>query len=193
MAAEPTRPDLFNPMLLWADLGLRALESSVSSTQKIGDTVERMARAGAGPKDDGQSSATPSPGSASGSAAGSAMALVGQMHRSAFDVMQQGWLQWMSTLGTFASLTAGRGFSQAGSSENKAAQGASGFGLSSTAAADAPAVQSRSATLARAESGNSSRHESRAESRPTEHAHAAGTPKRRRGTGAKPKVRSRNS
>lgn len=163
---------------LWTDLGLRALESTVSTTQKMGDTLDRMTRANAGADltDTAQPSAsaeTSGPDSAAGSPAGSTIALVGQLHRSAFDAMQQGWLQWMSTLGSLASVSAG-----------------SASPLS--AAGDSAALQPQPARSVRQQSGNES--ESRAESRSVEHAHAAGeTPKRARRAAAKRAPRPRHS
>ncbi|MDQ6880706.1 MAG: hypothetical protein M3150_01250 [Pseudomonadota bacterium] len=178
MPTDPTRPDLVNPLQLWTDLGLRALESTVTTTQKMGDTLDRMARAKASADltDTAQPSeppATSAPDSAAGSPTGSTIALVGQIHRSAFDAMQQGWLQWMSTLGNLASVSAG--------------------GASPVSAAGDPATsQQQAARSVRLQGGNES--ESRVESRLTEHAHAAGdAPKRARRSAAKRAPRPRNS
>ena len=34
-------PNLFNPMMLWTDMGRRALEMTLSSSQNIGDGIDR--------------------------------------------------------------------------------------------------------------------------------------------------------
>lgn len=176
-STEATKPVLINPLQLWTDLGLRALESSVASTQKMGDTLDRMTRASASAdfKDAAQPSASRADlelDSAPGSAPGSAIALVGQLHRSAFEAMQQGWLQWMSKLGTLASVTAGSGSLPATGDQP-------------------PALQPPTARPARRQSGNDT--EGRAESRAAEHAHAAAdAPRRTRRTAAKRPPRSGN-
>ena len=41
MANELNLPNLFNPMSFWTDAGLNALDAAVSSTQNIGDGVDR--------------------------------------------------------------------------------------------------------------------------------------------------------
>ena len=37
-------PNLFNPMMLWTDMGRRALEMTLSSSQNIGDGIDRLSR-----------------------------------------------------------------------------------------------------------------------------------------------------
>ncbi len=98
---------LSNPMLLMADLGLRALDLTVSSSHQLRDGVDRYTRAAASrqPAQQGarwifaatDSSAAPAPAATSSNAA-------------TLDPLTRGWVQWMATMGAVASLGAGRGF-----------------------------------------------------------------------------------
>jgi hypothetical protein len=47
MANQPDSPKLFNPFALWADLGMRATDAAVSSTQNMTEGTDRVTRAGA--------------------------------------------------------------------------------------------------------------------------------------------------
>lgn len=199
MAAEQsTRPPVLNPMQLWADLGLRALESSVATSQKIGDTVDRMTRAGAAPDaadrpDAGAPAASVSAAvNPAGLAPVSPVALMTQMHRAAFDNMQQGWLQWMSMVGTLATATTRRGLAPTSASASASAGAGQEQAAASIAAIDSPVdaapLQAKSSSSARQDT-TQARGESQAE-----HAHAAAeAPKRRPRTAAKRKSAARNS
>lgn len=100
---------LLNPMMLWTDLGMRALEMTLSSSQNIGDGLDRLARAGAGAEvmdhtglaasatHDQEPAEDESPG----------LALAANMQRAAFEMMTQSFQQWMKMLGTLASIGAG--------------------------------------------------------------------------------------
>lgn len=100
---------LFSPMMLWTDLGMRALEMTLSSTQNIGDGLDRLARAGASAEvvdsteraDSGHQAQEPD----EDASPGLAMAL--KVQRTAFEMMTQSWQQWMKMLGTLASIGAG--------------------------------------------------------------------------------------
>jgi hypothetical protein len=97
------------PLTLWTDLGMRALDMTLSSTQNIGEGVDRLARAAASVEADGDSAATSGGSDGAASAASPVLALA-KVQRTSFDMMMNGWLQWMSTLGTVASLAVGREF-----------------------------------------------------------------------------------
>ena len=45
MADNSNPPNLFNPMMMWADLSLQALDMSWSTMQNMNDGVDRMTRA----------------------------------------------------------------------------------------------------------------------------------------------------
>jgi hypothetical protein len=106
--------NLFNPMSFWTDVSLSALDRTLSSTQNISDGVDRLTRAGAAasvetatPQAPAGRSATP--GNA-GLPADMGMELALRMQRSTFELVIQGWQQWMAALGTLASLGAGSTF-----------------------------------------------------------------------------------
>lgn len=190
MADNLNPSSLFNPTMLWADLGLRALDMSWSSIQNISDGVDRMTRAvaGAEPTQDEAASFTIREKPTSG--VGSGLTLAAGMQRSAFDLMTRSWLQWMSTLGTVASLAAGRGFGENAVSHNLSLDGVR-RGLQPHGA-ETPAAQVQSAGSSR-QPGGSSR-EGHTESGSLEHGAASSGPKRRRSSArAKSKPRSRNS
>jgi hypothetical protein len=102
---------LSNPMA-WADFSMRALEMTLSSTQDIGERMERLTRAGASEEATEAVTSVLSPVAASRSpaAAASRVALASDLQRSTFDLMAQGWVQWMSMLGSLASVAASLAF-----------------------------------------------------------------------------------
>lgn len=178
MANETTSSNLFNPMMLWADMGLRALEMSVSSTQNMGDSLDRVARAGASAEVTDSIVSDPPTGEESARAASSGLALATSMQRSTYELMTQNWLQWMSALGSVASLAAG----------GKGAGEALRWGLQPAGGLTATPAQPGSST--RPQGGS---RESHAETASKEHALASAGPQRRRSTGrAKRKPRARN-
>src|SRR4051812_41305178 len=106
MAYDRSTMSLFNPFLAWADLGMRAAEMTVASSQNIGDAVDRITRAGA-------SVDAPQTGAAGGPVPRAARAALpatlgqlGDLQRTLFELATQGWVRWMSGLGTLASLPA---------------------------------------------------------------------------------------
>ena len=112
MANERSTPNLFNPLVAWADLGMRAAEMTVASSQNINDAFDRLTRAGASvepPQDSFAMSMRidPAPG-----ALPATLDQVGNLQRTVFELMTQGWVRWMSALGTLASLPAGIGLAR---------------------------------------------------------------------------------
>jgi hypothetical protein len=89
-------------MMLWTDMGMRALEMTLSSSQNIGDGIDRLSRAGASPE--ASEAAVPhrhnQPGAPARLACISRPEPLLQMQRTTFDLMTQGWQQWMNTFGT---------------------------------------------------------------------------------------------
>lgn len=192
MADETVSWNLFNPVMLWADMGLRALEMSVASTQTMGDSLDRVARASAGADVEVIGGEPASVASAPGpaAAAGSGLALATQVQRSAFELLTQNWVQCMSTLGTIASLAAAGG-SSAPASTRKVALDSVRWGLQSAATSGPPALQAWSGGPSNQQSATS--REGQAQTRTKEHAAASAKPARRRSTGAakrKPRGRS---
>jgi hypothetical protein len=112
MANERSTPSLFNPLVAWADLGMRAAEMTMASSQNINDAFDRMTRAGASvepPQDSFTMSMRTDPAPA---ALPATLDQVGNLQRIVFELMTQGWVRWMSALGTLASLPAGVGLAR---------------------------------------------------------------------------------
>jgi hypothetical protein len=108
-------PNLFNPMMFWTDLGMRALETTLSSSQNIGDGIDRLSRANASPEASETAVApieTTSEEPAPALPAFPGLSLFWQMQRFTTEMMTQGWQQWINTLGSLASLGAGRTFAE---------------------------------------------------------------------------------
>ena len=88
-ATAPT--PMLNPLLLpWTDFGLRALESMVSSSQTMGEQVDRATRA------------TASEPAADGGAA--TLLALSRLQWMAFEWMTQSWQQWFNTMAAFSPL-----------------------------------------------------------------------------------------
>ena len=90
-------PNLFNPMMLWTDMGRRALEMTLSSSQNIGDGIDRETI-----------SQEPSPALP----VFPDLNLFWQMQRATIELMTQGWQQWMNAIGMFGLLGGGGAFSE---------------------------------------------------------------------------------
>lgn len=184
-------PNLFNPMMLWTDLGMRALEMTLSSSQNISEGLDRLTRATATPEDSPASAET-SGGRADRQPlnAASGLAFSAEMQRATFDLMTQAWQQWMKTIGMLVSMGSGRGFSEAAARQApllKTMQ--EGF----AAAANAGSRAIAQASPARSERQQGGRQRERGV-HDMEHAFGAAETKRRsRGGRAKPKTRSRSS
>ena len=93
-------PNIFNPFALWADLGMRAADMAVSSSQSMNDAVDRLTRASASAEPDDVAIANAVPADAP-SAFG--------LQRSMLELMTQNWVRWMSTMGGLMSVGAGIG------------------------------------------------------------------------------------
>jgi hypothetical protein len=189
MATNLNSPNLFNPLMLWADMGMRALEMTLSSSQNLSDRVDRLTRAGANvdvqevakvPSGDGRDR--------SGFASSSGLALAAQMQRAGLELMTQAWQQWMSALGTLTALGVGRPLAET-VRQNPLLTARPEFASRSTDRVGAmPAARGSSS------SGQGSQSRDR-RSEEMEHAFAKAGPKRRGRTAgrAKTKGRSRSS
>lgn len=106
MAKTHDTSSFWNPVALLTDLGMRALDFTLSSSQSVSEGVDRFARAGASVEaTEGEvSSSAVSRRAASVTSSGVAMAA--DLQRSAFDLLMRGWVQWMSAVGSFASMGA---------------------------------------------------------------------------------------
>lgn len=98
MTNEPDARGVFNPFLLWTDMGMRAAEIAVASLQNMTEGADRLTRAGASAEveelheDDG-------------------LGGIGGMQRLMWDLMTHNWLSWTSAMGSL--LSAGAGVSMA--------------------------------------------------------------------------------
>jgi hypothetical protein len=109
---DQTASNLFNPLLAWADLSMRATEMTLSSSQNIGDAVDRMTRAGASVEPSDITAATAAAPHVPRAALPATLGQVGNLHRTLFDLATEGWVRWMSAWGTVASLPAGVGLAR---------------------------------------------------------------------------------
>jgi hypothetical protein len=100
-----------NPMILMADLGLRALDMTMSSSHRLCDGVDQLTRAAAsqparqrsGPSFAGVGDIAALTSSSVASSANTAL----KAHN--LDVMTQAWLHWFAAMGAVTSLGARRG------------------------------------------------------------------------------------
>jgi hypothetical protein len=190
MANDLNPSNLLNPVMLWTDLGMRALEATLSSSQNIGEGLDRLARAGASAEVVKQAE-EPAPAKveqSSTTAASSGLALAAQMQRATFELMTQAWRQWMSMLGTLATMGAGGNFADMTTRKNPL-MNSMRQGLEWGGTGNGGVAQRRSSSVSRQQG---SRNASLSEA--MEHGFAKSEPKRRTRTGrAKSKSRSRNS
>lgn len=195
MSKDLDSPNLFNPMMFWTDLSMRALEMTLSSTQNISDGVDRLARASASPEATEILTSSSSSGRAAANEAVTAatppaLAFAAQMQRTTFDLLTQGWQNWMNTVSALISLGAGRSFGETVARQNPLLNA---MRESIQSGHEAQKAITRAASSSLQQSGRRERHADA-----TEHGHAAAEPKRRsRGSSgssrAKPKARARNA
>jgi hypothetical protein len=109
MMNEPESRDPFNPFLVWTDLGMRAAEAAVASTQNMAEGADRLTRAAAsadGTDADDEASSTADHGNRWATAGLSGMA---NIQRLMWDLTTRNWMQWMSMAGNLMSAGAGVG------------------------------------------------------------------------------------
>jgi hypothetical protein len=111
---QPEFPNLFNPFALWADLGMRAAEMAVASTQNLTEGADRVTRAAAGTEADEIVDTSSSPYSTAGGWPAPGLGGFADMQRLAWDLMAQNWLRWVSTAGNLMSASAGEGLARKG-------------------------------------------------------------------------------
>jgi len=112
MTNEPDARVLFNPFVLWTDLGMRAAEAAVASTQNMTEGADRLARAVAGAEAAATGEPTPAgDGDANAWMTGGLDGLA-SMQRLVWDLTTHNWMQWMSAVGNFMSAGAGVGLAR---------------------------------------------------------------------------------
>ena len=190
MANDRDNSNLFNPMMFWTDMGMRALEMTLSSTQNIGEGLDRLTRAGADASVETIENAEMPRGlmrDKLATDANSPMALAAQMQQVTFDLMTQAWQQWMNTLGALVAMGAGRSFGETVARQNplvnamrEGMQWGRGDAAASAGPGDSAGRQGRGRSVTRPQA--------------MEHGLARAEPKRRsRGPRAKANPRARSS
>lgn len=102
MARTSTPSSLFNPLMLpWTDLGLRALDTWMASSQDAGDRVDRAARATAA---ESAQTLTDEASQATSPFTGAALASFSQMQLAGWQWMAQAWQQWFNAMAAFSPL-----------------------------------------------------------------------------------------
>jgi hypothetical protein len=180
-------PNLFNAMMLWTDLGRRAWETTMSSSQNMSDGIDRLSRANASPEVSETAVApieTTSEEPAPALPAFPDLNLFWQTQRFTMELITQGWQQWMNTLASLASLGAGRTFAET-ALPNPMLNAMQEVLLRSTEETRATRAQPRA-------SSRTSEGQKRERYADIEHAFGAAETKLRRRR-AKPKARSRSS
>jgi len=112
MTNDRSTASLFSPLFAWFDLGMRAAEMTVASSQNINDAVDRITRAGASVEADETRIARSFAWDAPASRVPAILGSVGNFHRRIFEMSTDTWVRWMSALGTVASLPAGVGLAR---------------------------------------------------------------------------------
>jgi hypothetical protein len=188
MANHPDPSNLWNPVALWTDIGLRALDMTVNSTQSISESVDRFTRAGASVEASEAAASSAAVPRRAASAASSGAALAADLQRSGFDFMMRGWVQLMSTLGDAVSF--GAGLVSPSLTRGNFPLEAMRRTLLPVGWTEEPVTQTRSGSTSRQKSGK--RREANADSESMEHALASAEPKRRRSTGtSRPRSKSK--
>jgi len=111
MTNEPDARDLFNPFMLWTDLGMRAAEAAVASTQNMTEGADRLTRAAASAQahPDDEASDT---GENAGTWASASLGGMADMQRMMWEMTTRSWMQWMSMAGNLMSAGAGVGLAR---------------------------------------------------------------------------------
>lgn len=112
--ADSDSPNLFNPFMVWADLGMRAAEMAVASTQNIAEGADRVTRAVAGTEAEEIVETAPSPDAHASAWSTNPLGGFADMQRLAWDLMAQNWTRWLSTAGNLMSASAGVGLAPKG-------------------------------------------------------------------------------
>jgi len=112
-------PELFNPVLLWADLAVKATEMLASSGQVIGSRVGQLARAGANPSPRDVREIALMGSEKVRAAAESGLAVATRLQSTNYALMARAWQQWFASLGAMNALATSRSFGEALSRQNR--------------------------------------------------------------------------
>jgi hypothetical protein len=189
MTNQPDAGGVFNPFLLWTDLGMRAAEMTVASLQNLTEGADRLTRAGASAEVEETDDTNPrSGGRASPLLSADPRAMVG-MQRLMWDLMTQNWLNWTSAVSKFMSAGAGVGLARKLAGQQNPLQAVRDSLQQPLAWAEKPATEREAgSTGARAE-----RRKARGSTEDAQHALAASESKPRRKAAAKSRRTQRSS
>lgn len=110
---------LFNPLVAWTDLGLRAAEMTMASSQNFSDAFDRMTRARASEQPSGSSAGSVAPRTvALPVALPAALGQFGNLQRTLFELATENWIRWVSAVGTMASLPGAVGLARPVAGQN---------------------------------------------------------------------------
>lgn len=112
MTNEPDARDLFNPFMLWTDLGMRAAEVAVASTQNMTEGADRLTRAAASAEAAEADDDASSDGDNTNTWASASLGGMADMQRVMWDLTTRSWMQWMSMAGNLMSAGAGVGLAR---------------------------------------------------------------------------------
>jgi hypothetical protein len=99
MARNTASAPMFNPLMLpWTDLGLRALDTWMASSQNVGEQVDRAARKTAA---ESAETLTEETSHATEPFTAAALASFSQMQLAGWQWMAQAWQQWFNTVAAF--------------------------------------------------------------------------------------------
>ena len=112
MTNEPANSNLLNPFLLWTDLGMRAAEAAVASTQNMTDGADRLTRAAASAEAADATDEDSDTGEISSTWASASLNGMADMQRMMWDLTTRSWMQWMSMAGNMMSAGAGVGLAR---------------------------------------------------------------------------------
>jgi len=112
MTNEPDANNLFNPFMLWTDLGMRAAEAAVASTQSMTEGADRLTRAAANAEIPDANDEASSTGDNTSTWATAGLGGMADMQRMMWEMTTRSWMQWMSMAGNLMSAGAGVGLAR---------------------------------------------------------------------------------
>ena len=94
MTNEPDARDLFNPFMLWTDLGMRAAEVAVASTQNMTEGADRLTRAAASAEAAEADDDASSDGDNTNTWASASLGGMADMQRVMWDLTTRSWMRF---------------------------------------------------------------------------------------------------
>ena len=104
---QPDLSNLFNPFVLWTDLGMRAAEAMVESTQNLTDGADRLTRAVASADSAGAVDTTVRAHEHARATPSADLGGIEELQRTVWELMTHNWLAWISAVSQLMSAGAG--------------------------------------------------------------------------------------